>query len=184
MNAAGLILSGEARRCGSWKCEEGFVPIDQPKIFEGELLVRDLRFALVAARFNDLVVEPLVRGALDALRRHGATEKQIEIVRVPGAFDIPIAARKLALSRRYEALIALGAVVRGQTPHFDYVAGECASGLARIAVECGVPIGFGVLTTDTMEQAIDRAGGKAGNKGADAALAALEMANLLRRLDQ
>ncbi len=125
-----------------------------------------------------------MRGALDALRRHGATEKQIEIVRVPGAFDIPIAARKLALSRRYEALIALGAVVRGQTPHFDYVAGECASGLARIALESGVPIGFGVLTTDTMEQAIDRAGGKAGNKGADAALAALEMANLLRRLDQ
>ncbi len=160
------------------------MPIDQPRIFEGELLVRDLRFALVAARFNDLVVEPLVRGALDALRRHGATEKQIDIVRVPGAFDIPVAARKLALSRRYEALIALGAVVRGQTPHFDYVAGECASGLARIAVESGVPIGFGVLTTDTMEQAIDRAGGKAGNKGADAALAALEMANLLRRLDQ
>jgi 6,7-dimethyl-8-ribityllumazine synthase len=159
------------------------VPNDQLKIIEGELIVRDLRFALVAARFNDFVVEPLVRGALDALKRHGATEKQIEIVRVPGAFDIPIVARKLALSRRYEALIALGAVVRGQTPHFDYVAGECASGLARIALETGVPIAFGVLTTDTMEQAVDRAGGKAGNKGADAALAALEMANLLRRLD-
>lgn len=184
MIAAGFILSAEPRTCGWWNCEDGFVPIDQPKIIEGELLVRDLRFALVAARFNDLVVEPLLRGALDALKRHGATEKQIEIVRVPGAFDIPIAARKLALSRRYEALIALGAVVRGQTPHFNYVAGECASGLARIAVESGVPIGFGVLTTDTMEQAIDRAGGKAGNKGADAALAALEMANLLRRLDQ
>ena len=159
------------------------MPNDQLKIIEGELIVRDLRFALVAARFNDFVVEPLVRGALDALKRHGATEKQIEIVRVPGAFDIPIVARKLALSRRYEALIALGAVVRGQTPHFDYVAGECASGLARIALETGVPIAFGVLTTDTMEQAVDRAGGKAGNKGADAALAALEMANLLRRLD-
>jgi 6,7-dimethyl-8-ribityllumazine synthase len=159
------------------------VPNDQPKITEGELAVRDLRFAIVAARFNDFVVEPLVRGALDALKRHGATEKQIEIVRVPGAFDIPIVVRKLALSRRYEALIALGAVVRGQTPHFDYVAGECASGLARIALESGVPIGFGVLTTDTVEQAVDRAGGKAGNKGADAALAALEMANLLRRLD-
>jgi len=169
--------------CGGYR-KDGFVPIDQPKIIEGELLVRDLRFALVAARFNDFVVESLVRGALDALKRHGATEKQVEIVRVPGAFDIPVAARKLAMSRRYEALIALGAVVRGQTPHFDYVAGECASGLARIAVESGVPIGFGVLTTDTMEQAIDRAGGKAGNKGADAALAALEMANLLRRLDQ
>ncbi len=157
--------------------------IEQPKTIEGELLVRDLRFAILAARFNDFVVEPLVRGALDALKSHGATEKQIEIVRVPGAFDMPIAARKLALSRRFEALIALGAVIRGQTPHFDYVAGECASGLARIALESGIPIAFGVLTTDTVEQAIDRAGGKAGNKGADAALTALEMANLMRRLD-
>jgi 6,7-dimethyl-8-ribityllumazine synthase len=159
------------------------VPNEQPKIIEGELLARDLRFAFVAARFNDFVVEPLIRGAVDALKRHGASEKQIEIVRVPGAFDIPIVARKLALSRRYDALLALGAVVRGQTPHFDYVAGECASGLARIALESGVPIAFGVLTTDTMEQAVDRAGGKAGNKGADAALAAIEMANLLRRLE-
>jgi 6,7-dimethyl-8-ribityllumazine synthase len=159
------------------------VPNDQPKIIEGELLARDLRFGLIAARFNDFVVEPLVRGALDTLKRHGVSEKQIEIVRVPGAFDIPIVARKLALSRRYEALIALGAVIRGQTPHFDYVAGECAGGLARIALESGVPIAFGVLTTDTVEQAVDRAGGKAGNKGADAALVALEMANLLRRLD-
>jgi 6,7-dimethyl-8-ribityllumazine synthase len=156
---------------------------DQPKIIEGELLARDLRFAFVAARFNDFVVEALIRGALDALKRHGAAEKQVEIVRVPGAFDMPIAARKMALSRRYDALIALGAVVRGQTPHFDYVAGECASGLSRIALESGVPIAFGVLTTETMEQAIDRAGGKAGNKGADAAIAAIEMANLLRRLD-
>ena len=159
------------------------MPNEQPKVIEGELLARDLRFAFVAARFNDFVVEPLIRGALDALKRHGASEKQIEIVRVPGAFDIPIVARKLALSRRYDALIALGAVVRGQTPHFDYVAGECASGLARIALETGIPIAFGVLTTDTMEQAVDRAGGKAGNKGADAALAAIEMANLLRRLE-
>ena len=156
---------------------------DQHKIIEGELLVRDLRFALVISRFNDFVVDPLLRGAVDALKRHGATDKQIEIVRVPGAFDLPIVARKLALSRRYEALIALGAVIRGQTPHFDYVAGECASGLARIALESGVPIAFGVLTTETVEQAVDRAGGKAGNKGADAALAALEMANLMRRLD-
>ncbi|HEY3852319.1 MAG TPA: 6,7-dimethyl-8-ribityllumazine synthase [Steroidobacteraceae bacterium] len=150
---------------------------------EGELTARDLRFGIVMTRFNEFVVEPLLRGALDALKRHGATEKQIEIVRVPGAFDMPIVVRKLAMSRRFEALIALGAVIRGQTPHFDYVAGECASGLARIALESGVPVGFGVLTTDTMEQAVDRAGGKAGNKGADAALAALEMANLLRRLD-
>ena len=159
------------------------MPNEQPKMIEGELLARDLRFALVAARFNDFVVEPLIRGALDALKRHGSSEKQMEIVRVPGAFDIPIVARKLALSRRYDAVIALGAVVRGQTPHFDYVAGECASGLARIALESGVPIAFGVLTTDTMEQAVDRAGGKAGNKGADAALVAIEMANLLRRLE-
>jgi 6,7-dimethyl-8-ribityllumazine synthase len=159
------------------------VAIDLPRIVEGELLVRDLRFGVVITRFNDFVVEPLLRGALDALKRHGAADKQIEIVRVPGAFDLPVVARKLALSRRYEALIALGAVIRGQTPHFDYVAGECASGLARIALESGVPIAFGVLTTDTMEQAVDRAGGKAGNKGADAALAALEMANLLRRLE-
>ncbi|MEA3152192.1 MAG: 6,7-dimethyl-8-ribityllumazine synthase [Gammaproteobacteria bacterium] len=159
------------------------MPNEQPKVIEGELLARDLRFGFVAARFNDFVVEPLIRGAIDALKRHGATEKQIEIVRVPGAFDIPIVVRKLALSRRYDALIALGAVVRGQTPHFDYVAGECASGLSRIALESGVPVAFGVLTTDTMEQAIDRAGGKAGNKGADCAIAAIEMANLLRRLD-
>ncbi len=159
------------------------MPNEQPKIIEGELLARDLRFAFVAARFNDFVVDPLIRGAIDALKRHGASEKQIEIVRVPGAFDIPLVVRKLALSRRYDALVTLGAVVRGQTPHFDYVAGECASGIARIALESGVPIAFGVLTTDTMEQAVDRAGGKAGNKGADAALVAVEMANLLRRLD-
>ena len=157
--------------------------IDLSKVIEGELTARDLRFGIVVTRFNEFVVEPLLRGALDALKRHGATDKQIEIVRVPGAFDMPIVVRKLAMSHRYEALVALGAVIRGQTPHFDYVAGECASGLARIALESGVPVGFGVLTTDTMEQAVDRAGGKAGNKGADAALAALEMANLLRRLD-
>jgi 6,7-dimethyl-8-ribityllumazine synthase len=159
------------------------VPIDQPKIIEGDLLARDLRFACVAARFNDSIVEALLRGAVDALKRHGAAEKQIEIIRVPGAYDMPVVVRKLAASRRYDALIALGAVIRGQTPHFDYVAGECASGLARIALEFGVPVAFGVLTTDTMEQAQDRAGGKSGNKGADAAMTAIEMANLLRRLD-
>lgn len=159
------------------------MPTDQPKIIEGELLARDLRFGIIAARFNDFVVEPLIRGALDALKRHGVGEKQVELVRVPGAFDIPIVARKMALSNRYDALIALGAVIRGQTPHFDYVAGECAGGVARIALESGVPIAFGVLTTDTAEQAVDRAGGKAGNKGADAALVAIEMANVLRRLE-
>ncbi len=159
------------------------MPNDQPKVIEAELLARDLRFVLVAARFNEFVVEPLVRGALDALKRHGVLEKQIEIVRVPGAFELPIVVRKLAQSQRYDAIITLGAVIRGQTPHFDYVAGECASGIARIALESGVPVAFGVLTTDTMEQALDRAGGKAGNKGADCALVAIEMANLLRRLD-
>ena len=139
---------------------------------------------MVITRFNDFVVEPLLRGALDALKRHGASDKQIEIVRVPGAFDMPVVARKLALSRRYEALIALGAVIRGQTPHFDYVAGRVRLGAcAHRARIRACPSRFGVLTTDTVEQAVDRAGGKAGNKGADAALAALEMANLLRRLD-
>ena len=155
----------------------------QPKVVEGDLAARDLRFALIAARFNDFVVEPLLRGALDALERHAVNATQIEIVRVPGAFDIPVVARKLALSRRFDALIALGAVIRGETPHFDYVAGECAGGLARIALESGVPIAFGVLTTDTVEQAMERAGGKAGNKGADCALVAIEMATLLRRLE-
>ncbi len=153
------------------------------RLIEGDLLARDLRFAILAARFNERVVEGLVRGAVDALRRHGAGDKQIEIVRVPGAYDMPVAARRLAQSRRYDAIVALGAVIRGATAHFDYVAGECSSGLARVAQETGVPVGFGVLTTDTAEQAMDRAGGKAGNKGADAALAAIELANLLRRLE-
>ena len=154
-----------------------------PKVIEGELLARDLRLLIVAARFNEIVVEPLVRGALDAFKRHGVAERQIDIVRVPGAFDIPVVVKKLAQAKRYDAIVTLGAVIRGQTPHFDYVAGECAGGISRIALESGIPIAFGVLTTDTMEQAMDRAGGKAGNKGADCALVAIEMANLLRRLD-
>jgi 6,7-dimethyl-8-ribityllumazine synthase len=153
------------------------------RTIEGDQLARDLRFAIVAARFNDYIVESLVRGALEALERHGAGEKQVEIVRVPGAFEMPVVVRKLVTSRRYDAIIALGAVIRGATPHFDYVAGQCARGIASIALESGMPIAFGVLTTDTIEQAIDRAGGKAGNKGAEAALTAIEMANLLRRLD-
>jgi 6,7-dimethyl-8-ribityllumazine synthase len=150
---------------------------------EGDLVARDARIAIVAARFNDFVVERLVQGALDALLRHGAAEKNLELVRVPGCFDMPLAVRRLAQSRRYDAIVALGAVVKGETAHFDYVAGECAAGLARAAADTGVPVGFGVLTCQTMEQAIDRAGGKAGNKGADAALAALEMSNLLKRLE-
>jgi 6,7-dimethyl-8-ribityllumazine synthase len=150
---------------------------------EGDLVARDLRFAIVASRFNEFVVDRLVDGAIDALVRHGASEKNLEIVRVPGAFEMPLAVRRLAQTRRYDAIVALGAVVRGQTPHFDIVAGENASGLSRAQLESGVPVGNGVLTTESMEQAIDRAGGKAGNKGAEAALAALEMANLLKRID-
>ncbi|MFO7304874.1 MAG: 6,7-dimethyl-8-ribityllumazine synthase [Gammaproteobacteria bacterium] len=153
------------------------------KTVEGDLQCRELRFAILAARFNEFVVEQLVRGAVDALRRHGASEKQIEIVRAPGAFDLPVVARKLALSRRYDAIIALGAVIKGATAHFDYVAGECAAGLARVANDTGVPVAFGVLTTETIEQAIERAGTKAGNKGAEAALTAIELANLLRRIE-
>lgn len=157
--------------------------MDTPRVIEGELQASDLKFVIVASRFNDFVVDRLVKGAIEALRRHGASDAQIELVRVPGAFEMPPVIRKLALSRRYDAIVALGAVVRGDTPHFDYVAGECASGVARVASDTGIPVGFGVLTVDTVEQAIDRAGGKSGNKGCEAALAALELANLLRRLD-
>jgi 6,7-dimethyl-8-ribityllumazine synthase len=153
------------------------------KTIEADLLARDIRVAIVAARFNSFVVERLVEGAVDALLRHGASEKNLEIVRVPGAFEMPVVVRKLAQSRRYDAIVALGAVIKGETAHFDFVAGECASGLSRAALESGIPVGFGVLTTDTFEQAIDRAGGKAGNKGAEAALAVLETSNLLKRLD-
>ena len=152
------------------------------KVIEGDLLARDLRFAIVAARFNEFIVEQLVRGAVEALKRHGAKEQQLTLVRVPGAFDMPVAVRQLAKSGKYDAVIALGAVIKGATAHFDYVAGECASGLARAANDTEVPVAFGVLTTDTIEQAIERAGTKAGNKGADAAVCALEMANLLRSL--
>jgi 6,7-dimethyl-8-ribityllumazine synthase len=157
--------------------------MDNIRTLNGDLVARDLRFAIVAARFNDMIVDSLIRGAVDALLRHGAGEKQIEIVRVPGAFDLPFVARRVAASKRYDAIVALGAVIRGATPHFEHVAGQCAAGIARAADETGVPIAFGVLTTDTIEQAIERAGTKAGNKGADAALCALELANLLRRLD-
>ncbi len=157
--------------------------MDNIRTINGDLIARDLRFAIVASRFNDLVVDSLIRGAVDALLRHGASEKQIEIIRVPGAFDLPFVVRRVAGSKRYDAVVALGAVIRGATSHFDYVAGQCAAGLARVSDETGVPVAFGVLTTETIEQAFERAGTKAGNKGADAALAALELANLLRRLD-
>lgn len=149
---------------------------------EGDFATPRGQFAIVAGRFNGFVVEPLVAGAHDALRRHGVAEESIELVRVPGAWEIALAANKLAASGKYVAVIALGAVIRGATPHFDYVAGECAKGLARAAVDSGVPVTFGVLTTDSIEQAIERSGTKAGNKGADAAMAAIEMANLYGKL--
>jgi len=156
--------------------------VDTYKSTAGNVLAHDFKFAIVAARFNDFIVEPLIRGAVDTLNRHGADDKQIEIVRVPGAFELPLIAKKLAQSGKYHAIIALGAVIRGGTPHFEYVCNECASGLSRVALDTGVPVAFGVLTTDNVEQATDRAGGKAGNKGADAATVALEMANLLKDL--
>jgi 6,7-dimethyl-8-ribityllumazine synthase len=150
---------------------------------EADLIARDLRVVIVAARFNDFVVARLVEGAVDALVRHGASEKDIEVVRVPGAFEMPLVVRKLAMSKRYDAVVALGAVIKGDTAHFDFVAGECTSGIARASLDAGIPVTNGVLTCDTFEQAIDRAGGKAGNKGAEAALAAIETANLMKRLD-
>lgn len=158
--------------------------MDTIKVIEGDLLARDARFVIVAARFNEFIVEPLVKGAVDTLKRHGATEAQIEIVRVPGAFELPLVAKRLAQSKRYGAVIALGAVIKGATAHFDFVSGECAGGLSRAALDTGVPVSFGVLTTDTIEQAIERAGTKAGNKGVDAALVALELVNLLKSLDK
>ncbi len=149
----------------------------------GDLLARDLRIAIVAARFNEAIVESLIRGAVDTLLRHGSSEKQIELIRVPGAFDLPLVVQRAAASGRYDAVVALGVVIRGATPHFDFVAGQCAAGLASVARDSGVPVAFGVLTTETIEQAIERAGTKAGNKGADAALCAIELANLLKRLE-
>ncbi len=153
------------------------------RTFEGDFQARDARFAIVAARFNGLVVESLLAGAVDALRRHGVEEADIHVYKVPGAFELPLVVRRLAAGGRYDAVIALGAVIRGATPHFDHVAGECAKGLSQAMLETGVPVAFGVLTTDTIEQALERAGTKAGNKGADAALTALEMVSLLRRIE-
>ena len=150
---------------------------------EGQLIVRDARFCLVATRFNESIVENLVRGAVDTLQRHGADESQIHLVRVPGAFELPLAVKRVAKSRQYDAIVALATVIRGATPHFDYVCGECASGLGRVSLETEIPVGFGVLTCDTIEQAIERSGTKAGNKGAEAARAAIEMVSLVRQLE-
>jgi 6,7-dimethyl-8-ribityllumazine synthase len=153
------------------------------RIIEGGLAADGARFALVASRFNGFIVDHLVQGAVDTLRRHGVPGDAITLVRVPGAFELPLAARRLANTRRYDAVIALGAVIRGGTPHFDYVAGACVRGLAEVNLSSDLPVAFGVLTVDTIEQAIERAGTKAGNKGADAALGALEMVSLLRKLE-
>ena len=152
------------------------------KIYEGTLIASDLQIAIVLSRFNSLIGERLLEGAVDTLKRHGVADDGISLVRVPGAVEIPLAASILAKTGKYDAVICIGAVIRGATAHFDYVAGPLASGLASIAVETGVPILFGVLTTDTIEQALERAGSKAGNKGADVAAAAIEMANLLKTI--
>ena len=154
------------------------------KIIEGDLSAKGLRFAIIVGRFNSFITDRLLAGALDALTRSGCPEENIEIVKVPGSWEMPVVAREMARAKRCDAIIALGAVIRGDTPHFDYVAGEASRGLAHVAVETGVPVGFGVLTTNTVEQAVDRAGVKGGNKGFDAAMTAIEMANLMRRLRQ
>jgi 6,7-dimethyl-8-ribityllumazine synthase len=152
------------------------------KIHEGKLLARGLRFGIIVSRFNDFICDRLLGGALDALKRNGADEDAIDIFKVPGAFEIPLMAKKAAGSGRYDAVICLGAVIRGSTPHFDYVANEVSKGVATVSLETNIPVTFGVLTTDTLEQAIERAGSKAGNKGWDSALAAIEMANLLKEI--
>ncbi len=157
--------------------------MDKIKTTQGDLIARDMRIAIVAARFNEFIVESLIKGALDCLRRHGASDSDIELVRVPGSYEMPLAVSKVAATRRPDGIIALGAVIRGGTPHFDYVAGECVRGLSAASKDHGVPVGFGVLTVDTIEQAIERAGTKAGNKGEEAALAVIEMISLLRQLD-
>ena len=153
------------------------------KVFEGQLIAREFNFALVVSRFNELISNRLLHGALDCLKRHEGDEEKIDLVWVPGAFEIPTIAQKLAQSKRYHAIICLGAVIRGDTPHFDYVASEVAKGVAQVGLKSGVPVVFGVITSDTIEQAIERAGTKAGNKGWAAALNAIEMADLCRRLD-
>ena len=154
------------------------------RVFEGQLSAAGLKFAVVVSRFNSFITERLLAGAMDALARTGASPDLIDVVKVPGSWEVPLVAGELARQHRYDALICLSAVIRGETPHFDYVAAEVAKGVARVAAETGVPVAFGVLTTNTLEQAIDRAGTKGGNKGFDAAMTAIEMANLMRTLRQ
>lgn len=152
------------------------------KTIQGNVTAQGLKFGIIAARFNDFITGRLVEGALDGLQRHGANEEDIEIVKVPGAYEIPLAAKMLAQSKKYHAIICLGAVIRGATPHFEYVSSEVSKGIASVSLDSNVPVIFGVLTTDTIEQAIERAGTKSGNKGWDAALSAIEMANLMRQI--
>lgn len=151
------------------------------KTHEGNLIAKDLKFGIVIGRFNEFISSKLLGGAIDGFVRHGANEADIEAAWVPGAFEIPLVAQKMANSKKYDAVICLGAVIRGSTPHFDYVASEVSKGIAKVSLDTGVPVIFGVLTTDTIEQAIERAGTKAGNKGYDAAVTAIEMANLIKQ---
>ena len=153
-----------------------------PKVLEGKIDARGLKFGLVVSRFNNFINDHLLDGALDALRRNGAEEKDLSIVKVPGAFEIPLAAKKMANSGMYDAVICLGCVIRGATPHFEYISAEVAKGIAKVSLESGVPVSFGVITAENLEQAIERAGTKAGNKGWDAALTAIEMINLLKTM--
>ncbi len=152
------------------------------KKFEGKLIAQGLKFGIVVSRFNELITSKLLEGALDCLKRHDADEENIEVFYCPGSFEIPLVAKKLAQTGKYDALICLGAVIRGETPHFDYIASEVAKGIAQVQLETGVPVAFGVITTDDVEQALNRAGIKVGNKGWDAALTAIEMANLLKQI--
>jgi len=152
------------------------------KIIQGELQADGLKFAVVVSRFNDFITSKLLDGAVDALLRHGAKEKDIDVVKVPGAFEIPLVAKKMAMKGTYHAVICLGTVIRGATPHFDYVAGEVSKGIAVASLESGVPVAFGIITSDTIEQAVERAGTKSGNKGFDAAITAIEMAQVMKKL--
>ncbi|AFJ02071.1 6,7-dimethyl-8-ribityllumazine synthase [Methylophaga frappieri] len=150
--------------------------------FSGDFSAKGMRVGIVAGRFNEFVVSSLIDGAVDTLLRHGASEKDIEIARVPGAVEIPLAVKRMGQTKKYDAIIALGAVIRGGTPHFDYVAGECSKGLGQLNLELDMPVSFGVLTVDSIEQAIERSGTKAGNKGAEAAMGTIEMVNVLRQI--
>jgi 6,7-dimethyl-8-ribityllumazine synthase len=156
----------------------------EKNVYEGQLNAEGKRFALVASRYNEIVSRRLIEGARDCLERHGAAEQDVELYRVPGSFEIPVVARKVADSGRYDAVVCLGTIIRGETPHFDFVAGEAARGVGQAGMDTGVPVIFGVVTTDTVEQAVDRAGGRTGNRGAEAALAAVEMASLLETIEE